>query len=267
MATLEQLANEHGIKLEKPKTKAEMHAAIKAKCKTKCPQCGKFTEILVQWTDVHCPGVYCNACGWHEALPDPLPLLSKIENVLPPSLLELVKACPGNATVRSLINQQALLPVPAICKTWAEIEQWFDYSVEKAQSVGVPAGALGLQLHLIINDVETGRCNYSYARRCSDIFNVTPEILSNAIHNIVEQGLSWGSVLDYVKGAFEHRIEDGDIQPHMRRYEGPTCEEYETEETGNELRVSFYENNNALDVIQRWASQHMPAEYETISNQ
>jgi hypothetical protein len=82
----------------------------------------------------------------------------EITDILPKTVIEMVKAAPTHETVRAHILAATKQPVPTDCDTHDKIKDWIEYNFKKP----VPAvPAIELSARVRREHTQFGRCNFS----------------------------------------------------------------------------------------------------------
>lgn len=96
------------------------------------------------------------------------PKKCEITQVLPASVLQLVKAAPTNETVRSVLLAHLRVEVPTEHKTYESIKEWIENNVclpkSPTPSTAAPRARPQTALEVTVTDTEFGNCRYCLNR-------------------------------------------------------------------------------------------------------
>jgi len=110
--------------------------------------------------------------------PEPPKKKCAVKDILPESVIPLVKAAPNNETIRNLLLAHCKVPVPAEADDWDKIKKWIEYNVvfskpptPKTRSIEDEYAEIQrreeerrrnqVDVDIIATDRERGTCSYS----------------------------------------------------------------------------------------------------------
>jgi hypothetical protein len=183
-----------------------------------------------------------------DEVPDPkLPegLTSTIELVLPKTIIELLKAQPENATIRTHVLVHTKVPIPDEFKTYDAIKDWIEHNI-KPNRFGIAPGTL--------EPFQIGGCSYSETEIGNCRYRVE-RVANNFTHTVKPQDL-----LELVKRTVAHEgdldsaISDLDGFIRDRIYEDPP----NTEADWDRARMDRHEADETTDSEASAGALHDP---------
>lgn len=117
---------------------------------------------------------------------EPKPRTCMIEQALPSSVVQLVKAAPHNDTVRSVMLAHLKQPVPDELKTFEDIKEWIETTIviKALKHVSSPLSVDGrVQIRIEGYDKEHGRAAYSVNRKGEGNYRLGLQTFLNHVAN------------------------------------------------------------------------------------
>lgn len=134
-------------------------------------------------------------------VPEPLKRKCKIEDVLPASVLQLVKSAPQNETIRNVLLAHLKIPVPPELKTFNDIKDWVEFNIDPPKSAWdqecerIEANNRNrIMVHIQANDREHGSCNYSEDLRGDGSVPLEPDEILEAAEEASNLDEFWRNI-------------------------------------------------------------------------
>lgn len=227
-----------------------------------CPKCGKFVEVLVVPEGSRKIGVYCNGedktCDWKDNLPEEMDPVRNYKDYVQPTLVDLLRLCPSNPTVRKLLQAQFLKPVPEVCQTFEEIIYWVNRVATRAAARPILAMA-PLQMNVLHEYVGKVVATMKNRYRGTYRLSLPPEILRDMVIKASEGGVSWGGFDENMQSLIQDYVNR--MRPNMPLCDTNTINEDDYEES---QRTSYISSSDVDALVRRWMTAYTPELLERI---
>lgn len=185
------------------------------------------------------------------AAESPLPRKCVIEQMLPASVIELVKAAPTNDTVRSVLLAHLKQPIPDGARDYDAIKAWIETNLEPPAKPAMPPRP---QPRAVINipingsETEIGTCRYTVQLSGSGDFPIREDELLE----MAEESEDFGDLVDRV---MDH-IQDEGVMEYLTMEPDDNSYEYENHEIADS-RDFDWEYGAPLESIIRRAMERL----------
>lgn len=224
-----------------------------------CPKCGSFLKKKTSWDFGTNPGWFCGKCDFEEKIA--LDRRFKLDEVLSPTLKQLIADVPENPSVRVLLGEHLARPVPDQLTTFDQLSEWIEVEGFNGDAPPAKSSEPILTVDLRASYTEYGRCEYSQTR----VGYGTREIPMSAFMRQLQQLIrssdtNWQTVCSEFHQYATQMFDTGSFDTECEQEE---TNDHEVKDTENH-NIRLRDRHSAYSELKKFIADQSPALWEEL---